>query len=109
MKSLRGRLTLGVVLVLAAVLTAAGVLVSRYVDSSERAAMGRAAERRVREQHDPVEHADRVWELLKRVQDPASSRASTAAAAGVKGSGQGPAGSVQDASANSSPSSTSSE
>jgi glycosyltransferase involved in cell wall biosynthesis len=79
------------------------------MDSSERAAMGRAAERRVREQHDPVEHADRVWELLKRVQDPASSRASTAAAAGVKGSGQGPAGSVQDASANSSPSSTSSE
>jgi two-component system, OmpR family, sensor histidine kinase PrrB len=45
MKSLRGRLTLGVVLVLAAVLTAAGVLVSRYVDSSERAAFDDRLER----------------------------------------------------------------
>ena len=45
MKSLRGRLTLGVVLVLAAVLTAAGVLVSRYVDSSERDAFDDRLER----------------------------------------------------------------
>src|SRR3712207_2157577 len=34
--SLRGRLTLGVVLVLAVVLATAGVLLSRYVESSER-------------------------------------------------------------------------
>jgi two-component system, OmpR family, sensor histidine kinase PrrB len=45
MKSLRSRLTLGVVLVLAAVLTAAGVLVSRYVDSSERDAFDDRLER----------------------------------------------------------------
>ncbi|MEA2177534.1 MAG: two-component system, OmpR family, sensor histidine kinase PrrB [Solirubrobacteraceae bacterium] len=45
MKSLRGRLTLGVVLVLAAVLAVAGVLVSRYVDSSERAALDDRLER----------------------------------------------------------------
>ena len=45
MRSLRGRLTLGVVLVLAAVLTAAGVLVSRYVDSSERDALDDRLER----------------------------------------------------------------
>jgi two-component system, OmpR family, sensor histidine kinase PrrB len=38
-RSLRGRLTLGVVLVLAAVLAAAGVSVSRYVESSERDAL----------------------------------------------------------------------
>ena len=45
MKSLRGRLTLGVVLVLAAVLAAAGILVSRYVDSSERDALDDRLER----------------------------------------------------------------
>jgi signal transduction histidine kinase len=45
MRSLRGRLTLGVVLVLAVVLTAAGVLVSRYVDSSEREAFDDRLER----------------------------------------------------------------
>ena len=79
------------------------------MDGSERGALGRAAERRVRERHDPVEHADRVWELLQRAQEPATSRASTAAAAGVKGSGQLSSGSIHDASANSAPSSTSSE
>ncbi len=36
MRSLRGRLTLGITLVLAIVLAGAGVMVSRYVDSSER-------------------------------------------------------------------------
>jgi signal transduction histidine kinase len=45
MRSLRGRLTLGVVLVLAAVLAVAGVLVSRYVDSSERDALDERMER----------------------------------------------------------------
>ena len=79
------------------------------MDGSERGALGRAAERRVRERHDPVAHADRVWELLRRAQAPASRRASTAAAAGVKGSGQRASGSIQDASTNSSPNSTSSE
>ena len=39
MRSLRGRLTLGITLVLACVLAAAGVVVSRYVDRSERAAL----------------------------------------------------------------------
>jgi two-component system sensor histidine kinase PrrB len=38
-RSLRGRLTLGVTLVLAVVLAGAGVMVSRYVDRSERAAL----------------------------------------------------------------------
>ena len=45
MRSLRGRLTLGVVLVLAAVLAVAGVLVARYVDSSERDALDDRLER----------------------------------------------------------------
>ena len=39
MRSLRGRLTLGITLVLAVVLAGAGVVVSRYVDRSERAAL----------------------------------------------------------------------
>ena len=39
MRSLRGRLTLGITLVLAVVLAGAGIVVSRYVDSSERAAL----------------------------------------------------------------------
>jgi signal transduction histidine kinase len=39
MRSLRGRLTLGITLVLAIVLSGAGVMVSRYVDHSERAAL----------------------------------------------------------------------
>lgn len=39
MRSLRGRLTLGITLVLAVVLAGAGVMVSRYVDRSERAAL----------------------------------------------------------------------
>jgi two-component system sensor histidine kinase PrrB len=39
MRSLRGRLTLGITLVLAFVLAGAGVQVSRYVDRSERAAL----------------------------------------------------------------------
>ena len=39
MRSLRGRLTLGITLVLAVVLTGAGIVVSRYVDRSERAAL----------------------------------------------------------------------
>jgi signal transduction histidine kinase len=38
-RSLRGRLTLGVTLVLAVVLAGAGVMVSRYVDHSERSAL----------------------------------------------------------------------
>jgi two-component system sensor histidine kinase PrrB len=38
-RSLRGRLTLGITLVLAVVLAAAGVMVSRYVDRSERHAL----------------------------------------------------------------------
>jgi two-component system sensor histidine kinase PrrB len=44
-RSLRGRLTLGVALVIAAVLLAAGALVSRYVASSERAALDDRLER----------------------------------------------------------------
>jgi signal transduction histidine kinase len=39
MRSLRGRLTLGITLVLAVVLAGAGIMVSRYVDRSERAAL----------------------------------------------------------------------
>jgi two-component system, OmpR family, sensor histidine kinase PrrB len=39
MRSLRGRLTLGITLVLALVLAGAGLVVSRYVDQSERAAV----------------------------------------------------------------------
>lgn len=39
MHSLRGRLSLGITLVLAVVLVGAGVMVSRYVDRSERAAL----------------------------------------------------------------------
>ncbi len=39
MRSLRGRLTLGITVVLAVVLAGAGVMVSRYVDRSERAAL----------------------------------------------------------------------
>ena len=39
MRSLRGRLTLGITLVLAVVLAGAGVMVSRYVDRSERDAL----------------------------------------------------------------------
>src|SRR5919112_6321802 len=39
MRSLRGRLTLGLTLVLAVVLAGAGIVVSRYVDRSERAAL----------------------------------------------------------------------
>ena len=39
MRSLRGRLTLGITLVLAVVLAGAGVVVSRYIDRSERAAV----------------------------------------------------------------------
>ncbi|CAA9488392.1 MAG: hypothetical protein AVDCRST_MAG67-1193 [uncultured Solirubrobacteraceae bacterium] len=39
MRSLRGRLTLGITLMLAVVLAGAGVVVSRYVDRSERAAL----------------------------------------------------------------------
>jgi signal transduction histidine kinase len=38
-RSLRGRLTLGITLVLAVVLAGAGVVVSRYVDRSERSAL----------------------------------------------------------------------
>jgi two-component system, OmpR family, sensor histidine kinase PrrB len=38
-RSLRGRLTLGITLMLAVVLAGAGVVVSRYVDRSERAAL----------------------------------------------------------------------
>jgi two-component system sensor histidine kinase PrrB len=38
-RSLRGRLTLGITLVLAVVLAGAGVMVSRYVDRSERSAL----------------------------------------------------------------------
>jgi two-component system, OmpR family, sensor histidine kinase PrrB len=44
-RSLRGRLTFGVLLVLAAVLLAAGVIASHYVDSSERAALDDRLER----------------------------------------------------------------
>ena len=39
MRSLRGRLTLGITLVLAVVLAGAGLVVSRYVDQSERAVL----------------------------------------------------------------------
>jgi signal transduction histidine kinase len=39
MRSLRGRLTLGITLMLAVVLAGSGVVVSRYVDRSERAAL----------------------------------------------------------------------
>ncbi|MEA2190265.1 MAG: two-component system, OmpR family, sensor histidine kinase PrrB, partial [Solirubrobacteraceae bacterium] len=39
MRSLRGRLTLGITLVLAVVLAGAGVMVARYVERSERAAL----------------------------------------------------------------------
>jgi len=39
MRSLRGRLTIGITLVLALVIAAAGVMVSRYVDKSERGAL----------------------------------------------------------------------
>ena len=39
MRSLRGRLTLGITLVLAVVLAGAGIVVSRYVDQSERGAL----------------------------------------------------------------------
>ena len=39
MRSLRGRLTLGITLVLAVVLAGAGLVVSRYVDQSERTAL----------------------------------------------------------------------
>ncbi|HEY7620066.1 MAG TPA: HAMP domain-containing sensor histidine kinase [Solirubrobacteraceae bacterium] len=45
MRSLRGRLTLGVALVLAAILLVAGVIASRYVASSERAALDDRLER----------------------------------------------------------------
>jgi two-component system sensor histidine kinase PrrB len=45
MRSLRGRLTLGITLVLAAVLLAAGGLVAGYVDDSERAALDDRLER----------------------------------------------------------------
>jgi two-component system sensor histidine kinase PrrB len=44
-RSLRGRLPLGVALVLAAVLVAAGAVASHYVDSSERAALDDRLER----------------------------------------------------------------
>ena len=39
MRSLRGRLTLGITLVLAVVLAGAGIMVSRYVEQSDRAAL----------------------------------------------------------------------
>ncbi|MDP2710256.1 MAG: ATP-binding protein [Solirubrobacteraceae bacterium] len=39
MRSLRGRLTLGITIVLAGVLAGAGIVVARYVDRSERAAL----------------------------------------------------------------------
>ena len=45
MRSLRGRLTLGVALVVAAVLLAAGAVASHYVDSSERSALDDRLER----------------------------------------------------------------
>ena len=45
MRSLRGRLTLGVALVVAAVLLAAGLVASHYVDSSERSALDDRLER----------------------------------------------------------------
>jgi two-component system sensor histidine kinase PrrB len=44
-RSLRGRLTLGVLVILAAVLVVAGVIGSHYVDSSERAALDERLER----------------------------------------------------------------
>jgi two-component system, OmpR family, sensor histidine kinase PrrB len=44
-RSLRGRLTLGVLIVLAAVLLVAGAIASHYVDSSERAALDDRLER----------------------------------------------------------------
>jgi signal transduction histidine kinase len=44
-RSLRGRLTLGVALVVAAVLLAAGLVASHYVDSSERSALDDRLER----------------------------------------------------------------
>ncbi|MEA2480289.1 MAG: two-component system, OmpR family, sensor histidine kinase PrrB [Thermoleophilaceae bacterium] len=45
MRSLRGRLTLGVTLVLAVILGVSGTLVSRYVDRSERGALDERLER----------------------------------------------------------------
>ena len=47
MRSLRGRLTLGITLLLAVVLAGAGVVVSRYVDHSERAALDDSLKRTV--------------------------------------------------------------
>ncbi len=47
MRSLRGRLTLGITLVLAVVLAGAGVVVSRYVEHSERAALDDSLKRTV--------------------------------------------------------------
>jgi signal transduction histidine kinase len=47
MRSLRGRLTLSITLVLAVVLTGAGVVVSRYVDRSERAALDDSLKRNI--------------------------------------------------------------
>ena len=47
MRSLRGRLTLGITLLLAGVLAGAGVVVSRYVDRSERAALDDSLKRTV--------------------------------------------------------------
>src|ERR1044072_7947911 len=40
MRSLRGRLTVGITLVLAVALACAGVMVARYADRSERAGLG---------------------------------------------------------------------
>jgi len=45
MRSLRGRLTIGITLVLAVVIAAAGVMVSRYVDDSERDALDERLQR----------------------------------------------------------------
>ncbi|MBW3607423.1 MAG: HAMP domain-containing histidine kinase [Actinobacteria bacterium] len=47
MRSLRGRLTLGITLVLAIVLAGAGIVVARYVDRSERAALDDRLQRTV--------------------------------------------------------------
>jgi signal transduction histidine kinase len=44
-RSLRGRLTVGITLVLAVVIAGAGIMVSRYVDRSERAALDERLER----------------------------------------------------------------
>ena len=79
------------------------------MDGSGTGALGRAAERRVRDVTTRWSTPTGCGELLRRAQAPASRRASTAAAAGVKGSGQRASGSIQDASTNSSPNSTSSE